>query len=164
MFRKAVIKDIEEIMNIVQGAVLRMNELGNDQWGEDYPKAQDYLKDIEEGTLYAYCQGNDILGVICVNEDEAPEYNDVPWGVKKRALVIHRIAVRVNSQGKGIAYKLMNFADDLAKEKEINYIRTDTYCRNKGAQKLFVNSGYEFRGIIHFSRRPEDFYCYDKIL
>ncbi|SHI99671.1 Acetyltransferase (GNAT) family protein [Clostridium amylolyticum] len=164
MFRKAVIEDIEEIMNIVQGAVAKMNELGNDQWGEDYPKAQDYLKDIKEGTLFVYCQGNDILGVICINEDEAPEYSDVSWRINAKALVIHRIAVKVHSQGKGIAYKLLGFAEDLARETGINYIRTDTYTKNNGAQRLFLKSGYEFRGVIHFTRRPEDFYCYDKVL
>ncbi|WP_040214723.1 GNAT family N-acetyltransferase [Clostridium polynesiense] len=164
MIRKAIKEDIERIMIIVNAAVLKMNQQGNDQWGEDYPKEEDYLKDIEEDNLYVYCEDEEIQGVVCVNEDEAEEYGDIPWRRQGRALIIHRIAVNPESQGRGIAYKLLSFADDLAMDKGINYIKTDTYSLNKIAQNIFTRSGYIFRGIIHFQRRPEDFYRYDKEL
>ncbi len=58
----------------------------------------------------------------------------------------------------------MKFAESLAIENNINYLKTDTMFSNPNAQKLFEKCGYKYAGILRFQGREENFFCYEKII
>lgn len=161
MIRKAKTEDIEAIMRIVKEAIILMNEEGNTQWDETYPLAPDFLKDIEAGTLFVLDEG-EVRGVVCVNRVQPVEYRTVAWSVEKEAIVVHRMAVLAASRGQGIAKRFMKYAEQMAEECGLNYIRTDTNSMNSRMNAMFQKLGYKKAGIVHFRKNPNDFYCYEK--
>ena len=46
-------QELDTVWALVRRAVVHMNELGNPQWGEDYPTRDFYAGDIARGELYA---------------------------------------------------------------------------------------------------------------
>jgi ribosomal protein S18 acetylase RimI-like enzyme len=164
MIRTATLLDLKQIMKIVETSKLDMHSYGNFQWNEDYPKENDFIKDIDEGTLFVYDIEGIIAGIICINNAEPEEYKTANWSKKKQAITLHRLAVSKKFQGQGIAYKLMNHANTICAQNEIDYLKTDTNSLNVKTQALLRKCGYSFTGEITFIDHPGIFYCYEKTI
>lgn len=74
------------------------------------------------------------------------------------------MAVNSHYRRSGIGTELMKFADELALENSIFYLKTDTYSINIKMNALFKKCDYEFVGEMSFLGKEEPFYCYEKIL
>ena len=147
------------------GAHMRAN--GIDQWDENYPDYKSILNDLRSQTLFAYRKGNAILGIVVLNESQDEEYNEVKWSTKKhdRFLVVHRLAVMPQHQGKGIARKLMDFAEQWAREQKYIAIRLDTFSQNERNQRFYDNRGHTNLGPVFLKYKKEHpYYCYELIL
>src|SRR5689334_1396365 len=93
MIRTAILSDLNQIMEIVETSKLDMHSYGNFQWNKDYPKENDFIKDITEGTLFVYDIKGIIAGLICINKIEPNEYKNANWSMTKQSVIIHRLAV-----------------------------------------------------------------------
>ncbi|WP_434796316.1 GNAT family N-acetyltransferase [Terrisporobacter vanillatitrophus] len=164
MIRKASLNDVNNIMDIIKLTVEEMKTYNNTQWDENYPKAKDFTKDVESGDLYVQDEDGEIKGFICVNYIEPIEYEGLGWGSNDKAMVIHRMAVNPNHRHQGVGTKLMNFAEQLALENNVVYLKTDTYSINTKMNSLFKKCGYNFVGEMSFLGKEKPFYCYDKLL
>lgn len=160
IIRKGKTEDINDIMNLIKAAVVNMqlNEL--DQWDDIYPNKEVIEADIREENLYVY-EDNRIKGIIVLNEDQDEEYKAIKWeytlGVQ---LVIHRLCVHPEYSGKGIARKLMDYAEKYCVENRHNAIRLDAFIKNDRACRMYEQAGYKKVGVVTF--RKGDFYCYEK--
>jgi ribosomal protein S18 acetylase RimI-like enzyme len=163
MIRNARMSDIMGIMEIVKETIEEMHFNNNYQWDENYPLIEHFTKDIEANTLYVF-EEEIVVGFVCINKEEPLEYKGLKWGVNEEAYTIHRLAVRKDYRSKGIAAKLLKFADTLSMENKIRYIKTDTYSLNTKAQNLLIKSGYTFIGEMSFLGKEKLFCCYEKIL
>ncbi|SBW09396.1 Acetyltransferase, GNAT family [uncultured Eubacteriales bacterium] len=164
--RPAKAGDLDEIWALVGRAVVHMNALGNPQWGSDYPTRQHYADDIAQGELYAVVDGaGAILGVACLNTDQAPEYASLLWRVPGPAIAVHRMAVDPAAQRQGVASTLFAFAEELARARGIPAVHADTYEKNDRMQALFLGRGYEKMGEVYFERpsRPLGYPCFEKL-
>ena len=84
---------------------------------------------------------------------------------KKKNLVVHRLAVLPNHQGKGLARKLMDFAENFAKEKNYDAIRLDTFSQNPRNQKFYSNRGYTNLGPVYLKyKKDHPYFCYELLL
>lgn len=165
--RPAAAGDLDEIWALVGRAVAHMNALGNPQWGSDYPTRGHYAADIARGELYAAADSaGAIIGVVCLNSEEAPEYAPLPWRHTGPAMVIHRMAVDPAAQRQGVASALFSFAEELARAGGLAAIHADTYARNTRMQSLFLRLGYRQVGTVQFNRphRGEGYPCFEKSL
>ena len=52
MIRKAEVKDLDRIMEIIKATIAEMKTYGNTQWDENYPQKNDFIGDVESGSLY----------------------------------------------------------------------------------------------------------------
>ena len=100
--RPARAEELDVVWLLVRRAVAHMNELGNPQWGEDYPTRDFYADDLARGELYAARSGGVLAGAACINTAEAPEYAPLPWATAPPAVVIHRMAVDPAFQRQGV--------------------------------------------------------------
>jgi GNAT superfamily N-acetyltransferase len=68
-------------------------------------------------------------------------------------------------QGKGIARKLMDFAEQWAREQKYIAIRLDTFSQNERNQRFYDNRGYTNLGPVFLKYKKEHpYYCYELIL
>ncbi|MNN72431.1 putative acetyltransferase [compost metagenome] len=77
---------------------------------------------------------------------------------------MHRLAVHPEVQGKGIARKLIAFAEEYARQSGYSSIRLDTYSKNTRALALYPSLGYERRGEVFFPHRAVSFPVFEKVL
>jgi len=160
--RKAKHEDIMSIVAILDPIVKEMNATGNYQWDHKYPKAKDFEKDIECGTLYVYEDSGVIGGFICIDSNEPQEYRSARWSQNNEAMIIHRMAVNVSSRGQGIAKKMMYFAEQIALANGIHYLKTDTFSGNENMNALFRRVGFRKVGDINLQGKEGLFSCYEK--
>ena len=161
--RLAQQSDLLPIMNLVSQAVAIMLAEGNEQWDHQYPVREDFLQDIQQQSLYICEQNEAILGFICLNQSEHPDYHALNWSSDESSLIIHRMLVSPQVRRQGIGSCLMNFAEDLALMRGLHSIRTDTYSVNEKMKGLFNKYGYHMVGHLDFGK-PRLFIAYEKNL
>ncbi|RDY27012.1 GNAT family N-acetyltransferase [Romboutsia weinsteinii] len=162
--RKAKTSDLNNIMKVIDLTVKEMKQENNTQWDERYPIEEDFLVDIEKGTLYVEEVDGEFKGFICVDFNQPKEYDDINWSSNKESMVIHRMAVNPACRRQGIGQRLIKFADELAIENKANYIKTDTYSINTKMDALFKKCGFVKVGEMDFLGKEKPFYCYDKLI
>src|SRR5690606_34145984 len=165
MIRLANRKDIETIVKIYDSCRAELINRKIFQWTNEYPNITNVVSDIEKLELYVIDSTETIQGVVCLNDFQDKEYETVNWGLKStKVLVVHRLAVSPNFQGKGCAGKLMDFAENFALENGFEVIRLDSYIPNKAVTRFYLNRGYKICGAVFFPGRTEPFNCYEKVI
>ncbi|MDT3428376.1 ribosomal protein S18 acetylase RimI-like enzyme [Paenibacillus forsythiae] len=163
--RKGKMEELEPIMELIAECVRVMREGGSDQWDETYPNAEVITGDIGRGTLYVFEEDGGLAGIIVLDENQAEQYGEIDWAQTEGPfLMMHRLAVHPKVQGKGIARRLIAFAESFAAEQGYKSIRMDTYSRNLKALELYRSLGYEIRGEVRFPGRIANFPVMEKIL
>lgn len=157
--------DIVPIMQLVRVLVPVMQANGNFQWNETYPNSEVFAEDIKQNQLWVAESDGTIAGVAAITTEQYPEYAQVGLDLSETAIVVHRLAVNPNAQGKGIAAALLQQAEQESIKRSINLLRIDTNKENSAAQNLFLKAGYEFKGEMTLEFRPgQKFVCFEKRL
>ena len=132
--RFASIADIEDIMFLIEQCIQSMESQGIYQWDDSYPTAEIFADDIKSNSLFVFEDGGSCMGIISLNENQAPEYQELIWENENgKILVIHRLAVNPGRQKQGIGRRLMDFAEDYAADQGYASIRLDAYSGNPRA-------------------------------
>ncbi len=163
---KADSKDVQQILDLVQKCILEMNSAGITQWNDQYPPLDIFSTDIEKGDLFILKIEDGIVGIIVLSSEQDKEYGPIKWTDQDGAsLVVHRLAIHPDWQRKGLAIKLMDFAEKIAKDNGYTSIRIDTFSLNPRMQNLIMKFKYNRKqGEIFFPENDEPYYCYEKIL
>ncbi len=166
MIRHAKISEIPEILVITRACAQLMISKGIYQWNLHYPSAEVFEKDIERNELYVLEVNEKISGTIVISTHLDAEYQPVKWLTKnENNCYIHRLSIHPNYQGKGYAQKLMNFAENLAKNKKMISIRLDTFSQNKRNQQFYETRGYvRLEDIFYPKQSDYPFHCYELVL
>ena len=163
--RPATSADIPAVMALVRRVVPLMRATGNLQWDDHYPNPGVFERDINLSQLWLAEIDSQIAGVAAITTDQEPEYANVGWDTNETAIVVHRLAVDPDFQGKGVAKALMQHAETVARTRNIAILRVDTNSHNQATQSLFPRLGYIYAGETGFSFRPGlRFLCYEKRL
>lgn len=158
---KATIHNMDQIMNILKLSIDKMIEEDLDQWDNIYPNRDVILNDISNKNLYICMVNSEIIGFMVLNTFQDEEYKEINWELNDdNPLVIHRLCIHPNYQGKGIAKSFLNFAETQAKNNNHLSIRLDCFTKNKTACHLYTKNGYKIKGTVTF--RKGTFYCLEK--
>lgn len=166
MIRLAKKQEIPELLRLTAACGKEMISRGIYQWNEHYPSAEAFEKDVKRGELYLLFVNNDLAGSITISTLKDEEYKAIDWLTPDRKhYYIHRLAVHPQNQGQGLARKLMDFAEEMAKINNITSIRLDTFSQNPRNQRFYEVRGYQRLGNIYFPKQSEHpFYCYELVL
>jgi ribosomal protein S18 acetylase RimI-like enzyme len=155
--------DLPGILDIISGCIRDMRSHGIYQWDEFYPASDDIENDIECGESYVIKLNGKYAAYVALNEDQLPEYNEINWLTDgRKVLIIHRLSVHPEFQGKGVAKEILRFIEGYALENDYSSIRLDAYSGNEKALKLYENFGYKKAGQFDFPLRELPFCCYEK--
>jgi GNAT superfamily N-acetyltransferase len=124
------------------------------------------VKDVCNGSAYVMDIEGLVVATITLDQQQDAQYKDIHWHIHDYSpLVIHRLAVTPEFQGRGIAGTLCRFAEQLAREQGCKSVRLDAYSLNPSSNHLYNRLGYKrASGFCYFHYNPVPFYCYDKIL
>jgi ribosomal protein S18 acetylase RimI-like enzyme len=160
--RRAVESDVGLVMRLVRACIEHMQRAGIDQWDDLYPTHAGVLADVRAGTTYVgLTDDGDLLGALVLDENQNPEYSEVPWTMDGlRVAVVHRLVVDPQYQRRGIARQLMRFVEEQARDRGCDAIRLDTFSANPPALRLYQRLGYHDAGCVTF--RKGVFRCFEK--
>ncbi|MCG8635847.1 MAG: GNAT family N-acetyltransferase [Desulfobacterales bacterium] len=161
---KANITDLQDISALITACRLFLINAGVHQWDEAYPDSGIICRDISQGELYIAMIAGELVGGVTLNQNEDPEYSQIPWRYSTPALVIHRLCVSPSRQGHGIGSALMAFAEEHARAARHSSIRLDVYSGNPIAVNLYKHLGYSTAGQFTFPSREHPFYCMEKCI
>ena len=165
LIRLAVREDIAAVIELLRRIVPSMRAAGNLQWDESYPCGAVFEHDVEQRQLWVADADGTLAGMVAVTTGHEPDYGHAGWDVEENGVMVHRLAVDPEFRGAGLAAALMRKAEEVAVERGLPAIRTDTSIENEAAQRLFLKLGYRKTGEIGLSFRPGlRVVCYEKRL
>ncbi len=164
--RMATLNDVDEIATLFKLVTDQMKANGIEQWHYKYPLSSHVTQDTEDQNCHVYIVDGQIAGTITVDTKQDAQYEKVLWKFPTDVCaVIHRLGVHPSFQGRGISKTLCLFAEHLALQKNIHYIRLDAYSLNPISNKLYTSLGYHLAdGVCHFHGNEAPFFCYEKKL
>jgi GNAT superfamily N-acetyltransferase len=151
-FRKASLKEIPKIWEIIQKAIQRRKADGSKQWQDGYPNQESIEKDIENEVGFVLTEGENIIGYCAVLINDEPEYANIEgkWLTEEDFVVYHRVAIAEEYLGKGFAKLMIESIHQYAIEKGIKSVKADTNFDNQAMLKLFKKLGYQYCGEVYF--------------
>lgn len=148
--RKAVEADLDELIELYKACTIRMNKAGLFNWHSSYPDHETISGDIKRGTLYIL-ERDRIHGAMTLNDEQPIEYIEINWEyLTGPFLVVHRLAISPDHQGKGYAVYLMDYAEKLAESSGCQSIRMDVYTINIPGINLYKKLNYRELNEFYF--------------
>ncbi|MHC0035380.1 GNAT family N-acetyltransferase [Pseudoneobacillus sp. C159] len=136
------------------------------QWDENYPNKDYFEHCIENQDLFVLKDDATVLGHVVLNEWQSEEWENILWqGINP--IVIHSLIISPKWQGKGTGTRFVGLCEEYAREKGYKSIRLDAFSGNPTAIRLYEKLGYQKRGSVFFSSKPEghqEYICFEKEL
>lgn len=148
-------------MEIVSASVAIMRADGNFQWDDAYPVSADFEADIAAGSLYVEELDGAVRGVICVDQNQPPEYVELTWRRSPPVMVVHRFAISPRHRRQGVGGRLLGFAIERARAAGCSSLRTDTNAKNPAMRALFSALGLVPVGEFMFSDHADPYVGYE---
>ena len=162
VFTRAHVAMLDDICDLYKDATDHLNALGIYQWDEKYPTRDILEEDIRSGNLYvSVCSGR-LSAAYVLNNDADIEYQQGNWESEGVALILHRLCVHPDFQGKGLGRSAVLDAERRAAKSGANFLRLDTFEKNYISTKMYASMGYRPAGSVTF--RMGTFYLYEKAL
>lgn len=146
------IKELDEIMSIMDDARHYQRECGFRQWEDGYPSRKIIEEDILQGRARIFTKESKIAAYAAL-ADQDDEYERLKniWQYSGRYGVIHRIAMAHDFRSSGIAPQVIRLCEEDFCSLGIEIMRIDTGVNNQAMQNLMQRCGYECRGTHIFS-------------
>ena len=158
--------ELDRVKEIAEACAKNMIENNIFQWNDKYPSREIFKDDIKNKSLYVSKIDQEVVGCIMLSSFKDYVYKSVNWITPDEYnLYIHRLAVDPIFQKRGIARKMMDFAEDFAKSNNYISIRLDTFSQNPRNNKFYKSRGYNKLDDVYFPRQSEfPFHCYEKLV
>ncbi len=157
---------LDRVKEIAEACAKNMIENNIFQWNDKYPSREIFKEDIKNKSLYVSKINQEVVGCIMFSSRKDDVYKTVNWITEDEySLYIHRLAVHPIFQKRGIATKMMDFAEDFAKSNNYISIRLDTFSQNPRNNKFYKSRGYNKLDDVYFPKQSEfPFHCYEKLV
>ena len=163
---KAKTEDIEALMALFGKCTKALLSAGIQQWNGTYPTVAIFQKDIEAECVFIVKENDKLLATITLNAHQDEQYKAIRWKYpSEKVLVIHRLAVSPDAQGKGWGKVLCDFSESFGLQNGYEVIRLDAYSDNPVSCGLYEKLNYHRAGgYCWFHGNELPFYCYEKRL
>ena len=139
-FRKATLKDIDRILELISQRILWMDKENIHQWNETdylnvYPKTY-----FEKNIDYFLVAEIDELIIAAT----ALYKIDPRWKTQANALYVHHLVADINYKGAGIM--LLKYSEKYAKENGFEKMCLDSAVGNEKLENFYTKQGYKAVG------------------
>ena len=160
--RLATANDLKDIMTIINQAKAYFKAQGINQWQDGYPNEISIINDMQRKEAYVLEDNDEVLATVMISTAGESNYNYIEgkWLQDGKYIVIHRIAIREDQKGKGLAKIIL---DEAAKLFDLPSIRIDTHEDNLSMQRFLTKYGFSYCGVIYIETK-ESRLAFEKIL
>lgn len=152
ILRLSTVKDLINIMNIInEGKEFLKNNKVN-QWQNGYPNEEVILNDINNNESYVIENNGEIIGTTALSFAGEKNYDkiyDGKWISNGDYAVIHRIATSKIKGIKNVGHEILKKSEEICLSKNIHNIKIDTHEDNKAMQSLLLKNNYKYCGVIY---------------
>lgn len=156
--RKAEIKDINRIMEIIEEGRASLKASGIPQWQSGTPNEEIFKEDIELGCCFLLIYSKEIVGVATLTLGE-PNYSTIYEGCWiddiYPYLTIHRMAISNTHRGQKLGRFFLSNLVSYGYSQGIKNFRIDTHELNIPMQNLINSFDFSYRGIIELGNSGE---------
>ena len=147
--RIAEIKDLDEIMTIIDDGKKALKKDGIDQWQNGLPDRKGICENIRTGQSFVYEEDGEILSFAYLKKSYEEDYREIEKNFKKHGpyLTIHRLSVKESAKKRGVAKKFFDQIISYSKDLKMESIRIDTHPDNFKMQNLIKKFSFEKVGI-----------------
>lgn len=136
---KAEKVDLDTICQLFEEAILfqkRNNYIGWNNYDRTYLEA-----DIQNGLLLMIVSDDGIICIFSICYSDGLIWRDMEKG---NALYLHRIVLNQRFKGEKVFKHVLDWAVNHAREKQLNYIRMDTWASNEKIINYYKSYGFAF--------------------
>lgn len=157
-YRRATEADLEEILNLTAQAKAYLASQGLDQWQNGYPNEENFRQDMARGDGWLFTADGIPAGYLCITRQHEAAYDviDGQWLTEGPYAAIHRIMVRPDLRGSGLASEMVQLAEDLSLGWGCAGLRVDTHLNNQPMLRMLGKNGFVLCGVIHLIGGTED--------
>ncbi|MFR1628448.1 MAG: GNAT family N-acetyltransferase [Thomasclavelia ramosa] len=151
--RLTTTNDLTAVMTIINQAKVYFKEQGINQWQDGYPDELTIINDISRHEAYVLEDNGEIVATAMISKELEPSYNYIEgkWLQDNAYIVVHRIAIRNDQKGKGLAKIIIDEGLKLYPKKPS--IRMDTHDDNLSMQRFLIKYGFEYCGTIYLENK-----------
>lgn len=158
MIRLAIKEDLNNVMKIINDAKTLFKQDGSNQWQDtdNYPNENTILNDINNSEMFVNVIDKKIVGCVVLTFQKEQSYvyiYDGAWSFDENYMVIHRLAVKKEFYGKGIAKELIEYAIVYGKKHNKRSIKIDTKKENIRMISLLNKMKFIEKGKIDLLRK-----------
>lgn len=153
--RLTTLEDVNAVMSIINQAKEYLKSQGINQWQDGYPNEESIITDINNHEAYVLEKDNEIIATAMISETKEPTYDYIEgkWLQNNKYLVVHRIAIKDDQKGQGLAKIILGEAIKLYPD---NYsIRMDTHDDNLSMQRFLTKYGFTYCGTIYLANKDK---------
>lgn len=152
-FRKARKEDVPAIQAFVDKAKILMDKQGIPQWDEVYPTCEDFYGDAQKNELYVGEVEGKAAVCFTLNHFQDEDYLKVQWeNSGDDFMVVHRLCVNPDFQGKGIGTKTCLYIEELVRQNNCSSIRLDAFTLNPISLAMYKKLGFQVRGYADWRK------------
>ena len=138
-----------DALNILTACHVWLSQQGMDHWEGAHTKDK-VLDRIQHCEVFLIYEGKDAAGTITLSTDP-PAYHITSdqqfWEEpESNAIYLSAMAVLPEHQGRGLAKRLLAFAEKRAQDKKVQFIRFDAVAHYKRLVNFYVKCGYKICG------------------
>ncbi|MBQ1862325.1 MAG: GNAT family N-acetyltransferase [Clostridia bacterium] len=151
IIRKGEMRDIPEIMSIINSAKKFFRENGIDQWQNGVPNEETIVNDIKNGENYIVEDDGAVVATAMISLRGEPTYRRIysgKWLCSGKYGVIHRVAVLPRQKRSGLASMLVEKAKKITLDAGYASLRIDTHENNLPMRKMIEKNGFVFCGTV----------------
>ena len=172
MIRKAYPSDIDGIVAVYNSVFdYEDKHICYTNWQKGkYPSADFANKAICNGSMFVCEEDGMIVSSMLTDSHQLDEYAKINWhfpAAPDEVSVIHTLCVHSEHYKKGIAKRMIAFAEEYSKHNGKKVIRLDTYENNIPAIKMYSSLCYTYAGMTEFffmGYIRENLKCFEKLL
>lgn len=142
--------DVEHVVSLFQKAIELQGKNGYQVWKEIDKVGLE--KDIENNLQFKIVENDNILCVFSI------QFSDpLIWGKREKgdAIYLHRIVVNPEFKRQKQFEKVLNWTKQFALDKNLKFVRMDTWADNSKIIEYYKTFGFEFLENYKTSNEPE---------
>lgn len=156
---KASMREYEPILQLYKKCTQHLKSIGIHQWDDTYPSPGLLRKNIKDAVTWVIRHEEVVIASVTLDSEQDDKFKAIRWSYPSdQVLVIHRLCVDPDFQGRGLARYIITFAEKYAEDHGYEVIRLDAFLGNTYSQKLYRHLGYQ-EAIGYCYYPPDEIMC-----